>query len=365
MKRPHVLFVAPSLDVGGAEYVMVSLADGLREHASVRFALVRPFGSLVDQLSEPPILLGGRLRWIPTLLRAIHKSPPDAVMASAWDINLGLMAARPWFPSRTRLVIREPVSVRLAMAEKFWRQPLKGTYFRLYAKADAIVALSQKIAHEIVGEVPAMTSRLVTIPNAPPLWRLPPLPSPGQRWHGGKLRCVALGRLTHQKGYDQLIGSVALVRQKGLDATLTIFGEGPDRAMLEALATARDVAQHVALPGRLDDLAHLQDGDLFVLSSRFEGLPNALIEALCAGVPALAAVHGTAADEIVKDGIDGWLVEGCSESELAAGLMRAVITLPGMDRRALAEQARERFSHATMVARYRTALLDLRYEPGS
>jgi glycosyltransferase involved in cell wall biosynthesis len=135
--------------------------------------------------------------------------------------------------------------------------------------------------------------------------------------------------------------------------------------MLEALVTARGVAQYVALPGRLDDLAHLQDGDLFVLSSRFEGLPNVLIEALCAGVPALAAARGTAADEIIRDGINGWLVEGCSESELAAGIMRATTTLSSIDRRTLAEQARERFSHATMVARYRTALLDLRCEPGS
>ena len=120
---------------------------------------------------------------------------------------------------------------------------------------------------------------------------------------------VAAGRLGHQKGFDMLLDAFAAARARGVVATLTILGDGPDRGALEALAARLRVADAVHFVGfQANPFAYFAAADLFVLSSRYEGLPNVVLEAMACGCPVVAFDCPRGVREIVQDGHNGALL---------------------------------------------------------
>jgi len=119
---------------------------------------------------------------------------------------------------------------------------------------------------------------------------------------------LAVGRLQVQKDYPTLIRAFALVRQTR-PVRLLILGEGKERPLLEALVKELGLEQDVSLPGFvLNPYAYMARAALFVLSSRWEGLPTVLIEALCCGAPVVSTDCPSGPREILRDGQYGPLV---------------------------------------------------------
>lgn len=155
---------------------------------------------------------------------------------------------------------------------------------------------------------------------------------------GSSRTVVAAGRLDPQKGFDLLIPAFAQATRKFPDWSLKILGEGPERPRLERLVDAEGVGGRVTFPGTVrDPFRHLQEAAVFALSSRYEGFPNVLLEAMTLGLAVVAADCPCGPAEIVRDGVDGLLVDPDSVSALARGLER----LMGDDdlRRRLGRQA--------------------------
>ena len=135
---------------------------------------------------------------------------------------------------------------------------------------------------------------------------------------------VGIGRLTHQKDFGTLIRAFALVRKRKR-ARLLILGEGEDREALETLSLDLGVAEDVCLPGFLrNPYAVLSRAALFVLSSRWEGLPGVLIEALACGSKVVATDCPSGPREILDNGAYGELVPIEDEMSLAAAMERAL-----------------------------------------
>jgi GalNAc-alpha-(1->4)-GalNAc-alpha-(1->3)-diNAcBac-PP-undecaprenol alpha-1,4-N-acetyl-D-galactosaminyltransferase len=132
---------------------------------------------------------------------------------------------------------------------------------------------------------------------------------------------LAVGKLIHQKGFDLLIKAFAQVCDTHPEWTLTILGEGEMRAELEQLCVKLQLAERVYMPGVVKNIdAHLRKADIFALSSRFEGFPVTLCEAMACGVPAIAADCLSGPREIVHNGVDGLLVVPDNVDALAVGL---------------------------------------------
>jgi GalNAc-alpha-(1->4)-GalNAc-alpha-(1->3)-diNAcBac-PP-undecaprenol alpha-1,4-N-acetyl-D-galactosaminyltransferase len=140
------------------------------------------------------------------------------------------------------------------------------------------------------------------------------LPNPVHPWptqgsHATK-RLVAVGRLVRQKGFDLLIDSFTRIAARHPDWTLEIYGEGDERSTLEAQVQRSSNADRIKLPGVSREIETVYaDAGLFVLPSRFEGYPNALLEALAAGCPVIATDCPGATGEILDGGRYGLLVE--------------------------------------------------------
>ena len=136
-------------------------------------------------------------------------------------------------------------------------------------------------------------------------------------------RIIAVGRLVRQKGFDLLIDSFAKIAARHPDWKLEIYGEGSERLALEAQVERRGCVERIGLPGIHTDIGEVYaDAGLFVLPSRFEGYPNALVEALAAGCPVIATNCPGASEQILEGGLYGMLVEPENVDALADALDR-------------------------------------------
>ncbi len=165
---------------------------------------------------------------------------------------------------------------------------------------------------------------------------------------------LSIGRLEEQKGLDVLIGAFARIAAKFPRAHLVLVGDGPDREKLMCSADAHRIKDRVWLVGRRTDVPQLlAAADVFVLSSRWEGMPNVVLEAMAAGRPVIATrVEGTS--ELLVDGVTGWLVPVGDLSALAARL-ETTLSAPDTAQtvgRAAQDFVNKQFTTEEMVGRY-------------
>lgn len=202
-------------------------------------------------------------------------------------------------------------------------------------------------------------ARLALIPNPVPSVLCADRPATGTR-------VIAIGRFTAEKGFDLLIRSFAAVAAAFPEWSLTIFGDGPLRGALEQLVIERGMKGRVFLPGVTKNSSEsLAQADLFVLSSHFEGFPNALCEAMAAGVACIATDCPDGPRDIVRNGLDGILVP---PGDLDA-LSRALAGLMGSpdERRRLGRNAREgigRFSIERVMGEWDRLLAGVQRQRG-
>jgi glycosyltransferase involved in cell wall biosynthesis len=136
---------------------------------------------------------------------------------------------------------------------------------------------------------------------------------------------VACGRLNFQKGFDVLIRAHKLVRAAGLEHRLCILGEGPLRSELASLIARMNVSDTVMMPGFLQNpFAAIRHASAFVLSSRFEGLPHVILEALALGTPVVATDCPSGPAEILENGRYGILVPTEDAEAIAKALMTII-----------------------------------------
>lgn len=174
-------------------------------------------------------------------------------------------------------------------------------------------------------------------------------------------RLIAVGRLVPQKGFDLLLPAVAKARAAGVDLSLVLAGDGPDRPALEAQSGALGLADRVTFVGWMSDLDTLLDeSDLLVMPSRWESQGRTMLEALARGIPVLAAATGTA-PELLADEVAGGLLPDLSVEALDSALRRAAGRT--FDCRAIADRVRLRHQAEIVagqqLAHYRAAGIDL------
>ena len=215
-----------------------------------------------------------------------------------------------------------------------------------YPLLDAVVTLTNSSASWVAKNTGAR--HVEVIPN-PVIWPLPSHPprlDPQDYLKPGQRVLLGVGRLTEQKGFDLLIAAFAELAPRFPDWVLVILGEGPLRHQLEDQVLASGLRGRVLLPGVAGNIGDwYQRADIYVMSSRFEGFPNTLLEALAYGIPSVSFDCPTGPGDIIRHGVDGFLIPPGNLEELTQTLERLMYDEPL--RRRLGERAvdvRERFS---------------------
>jgi glycosyltransferase involved in cell wall biosynthesis len=203
------------------------------------------------------------------------------------------------------------------------RERLREQYVRRYPGLDALVTLTQTDAtayRDLLGD----RVRIEAIPNA-----VPEVGSARAQHLPGNATVVSAGRLTRQKGFDRLIRAFARVHRSHPDWTLDIFGRGPDEPALRAQIDAADLSSVVRLRGFTDTpYRHFAQSSIYVMSSRYEGFPLVLLEAMGVGLPLVAFDCPTGPADLITDGTNGLLVPNGNVKALAAALNRLIEDAP-------------------------------------
>lgn len=213
---------------------------------------------------------------------------------------------------------RRPVVGRVHIT---WSELLRGVspWHRwassLHSLADKLIGISEGVAGDLVKHSPRLRDKVVAIrhPYAPSQWLQAQARAAPPTWTDHvftKRTLLAVGSLTHRKGFDVLLAAFAeLVQKWGLDLHLLILGEGEERPKLESLAERLGVNSRLFMPGFQENPYPLfARAEIFVLSSRLEGLATVILEAMAFGLPVIATECSHAIRAIMKDGRYGILV---------------------------------------------------------
>ncbi|ODG98806.1 group 1 glycosyl transferase [Nostoc sp. KVJ20] len=300
---------------------------------------------------SPNAIIGiyNNLNRIGTLRNAIINSNPDVVISFMSKINAITLLTTRWL--NIPVVISErsnPIKSYLGGAWKQLRQ-------QTYPFADRIVFQTKRARDCFPLK---LQNNSCIIPN---MVVLPPIEKQSSDKVLRERSLVAMGRFVPEKGFDLLLQAFAQLKDRYPEWTLTILGDGKLRPDLESLRNQLGLSDRVYFPGMVkNNYDFLQQAEIFIMSSRFEGFPNALCEAMASGLPVISTDCPSGPREIIRDGIDGILVPNEDVSALAAAMERLMSSEE--ERKSLAARAPEiieRFSVEKIMGMWEEVLAEV------
>ena len=346
---------------GGVEHMMVNLAAAMaRQGVAVDLVRARAEGGHVASLPDGVrvVDLGARHSWssVWPLARYLRRERPAALLAAKDRANRAAIRAARLARVDTRIAVRlgnnlsQALHGRSALRRWLRTRPMR----RAYRRADAVIAVSHGVAEDTaaVTGLPLKSIQVLPNPVVTPQLAERAAGAPDHPWlrePGNAPLILAVGRLNRQKDFPTLLRAFARLREDRA-ARLIILGEGPRRAELAALIRDLGLAEAVSLPGfAANPYPAMARADLFVLSSAWEGSPNALTEALALGTPVVATDCPSGPREILADGRYGPLVPVGDDAALADAMARTLAEPPA---RAHLQAAAERYRDTASARAY-------------
>lgn len=329
-----IAFFTSTLE-GGVGRIIVNLLEGLKEKDfKIDLICVEAGNQFLDLIPKNVKLINLKLKRTllsyPFLVSYLFKQKPKILLTFTTANLVGLLTKI--IPGiKTSILISEHLSLEgsLPQINFLKRNIVKFLMKFLYPKAERIIAISKKVAQDLVKIARVPESKIVIIYNpviSPKIFQL------GEEKPDEKVNFIlknnlpfilSVGRLTKQKDYSTLIKAFSIVKNY-FDIKLLILGEGEERASLENLIRNLNLEKYVFLPGFISNPYPIfKKAKLFVLSSAWEGLPTALIEAMAFGIPVVSTDCPGGSKEILENGKYGKLVK-VGDVE---GLARAIIEI--------------------------------------
>lgn len=333
MGKRKILVFAQSA-VGGAERMSVTITKTLdKAKFEVIYYLVGPTNNkdkaplqnfIPNDMKVHCVAAGKLLLMIAKYFSILLRERPDVVFSSVININNKLLLLRNLF-NKTKFIAR--CDNYLYTYNERQKQVIRKTY----PHADVIIAQTEEMKSELVDQLRMPEDKVVVLQNPVDAETIDRKIQEGKAPYppDGKVRYVASGRFAHQKGFDLLIEAFAVVKRQQIDAELYIVGRNDGGCEECYKEVKRLIEKHglqdcVKCVGFQDNpYVYIKYADCFVLSSRWEGLPNVMIESLYLGTPVAAFKCIPVIERIVTDGTDGFLAEKEDVKSLAKAMMEA------------------------------------------
>jgi glycosyltransferase involved in cell wall biosynthesis len=321
----RLLFTLGSLEGGGAERVIINLLKYLdRSKFELHLAVVHYYGPFIESVPGDVVLhdlKAGRVRksFLP-FIRLFRQLKPELIFSTLGYLNLAILLLKPFIPRTTKIFVRETSLVSENLQEVPFLWIWEWLYRLFYKKADCIICLCQTMVKDLTEHYNIEPGKMVCIYNPVDLAEIHILADQGLNPFSGNGQgphILAAGRLGPEKGFDRLIRAFSSLINKKPTARLWIMGKGDREDSLKGLIRELNLQEKVFLTGfQTNPFLWFKHADLFVLSSRYEGLPNTLLEALACGCPVVALQHPGGTGEVLEilglkeryvDSLDHWL----------------------------------------------------------
>jgi glycosyltransferase involved in cell wall biosynthesis len=331
MTAAHIVICQHDFAQGGTERVAMTLASqwldtgrrvtilcGSREGGTIGRA--DPRVEIVEL--SPPIRRSSfsRLALGEAMARRLPDLQPDAVFIPG-NFHFGL--GRPLRRALLGVPIVAKVSNPLLPALPWPVRPVAAAALRAYlAPFDALVFMADELAAAARGQLPDRAIAVIAEPSLPAGWQPPPRDGPQQ-----PPLVIAIGRMERQKHLALALRSFAALRRQR-EARLLVLGDGPERSALEALAAELGISGSIEMPGYVPGVAsHIARASALLLTSRYEGYPAVVVEALAGDCPVVATNCTPVLGGLLGSDIRGRIVDR-DDPEALAQALAAVLDLP-------------------------------------
>ena len=303
--KKTIIFILPDLDTGGAERIVTTIANHLpRNLFSVKILLLRKEGGYLDILKDDVEIIDiktPRIRHsLKPILREIKKRKPDIVFCGFGEINAYLSLFIPLFP-KTKFIARETNVVSQHVKRKEIR-----FFYKFYSNYHRIICQSDDMMNDLIENFKIRANKIIKINNPVDfdfiekqleISRIPEV------FKNDYKNVVAIGNLSSRKGFDNLLKVFGHLKNEKI--LLHILGDGRDSVLLHQKKEQFGLENVIFHGQQKNPYQFLKYSDLFILSSRYEGFPNVLLEAGACGVYALANNCPGGINEIIQPKING------------------------------------------------------------
>ena len=350
-----IFFLIPSLTSGGSERVFSILANHLDNQQFDITVFVLDGRNRFYDIDESRVqvvdLKSPRIRQaFSKIIKIIRGEKPDLVVSTLSHLNQFIGLMKPVLPQKTRFIARE--STILSVFHRQQSMPaLRDLLVRwLYPSFDGLICQSQRMAKDFENNYNLAPSQLTIINNPVDTEGVLKLAFetivPAKK---AAFRFVSVGRLSAEKGIDKALRILA--RLENRDFEYHIIGEGNERSRLEELAKTLGISENVLFQGvQKNPFSWIISADLLLLTSEFEGFPNVLLEAGAVGTPSIAFACGGVVEEIITDGINGFIVKDGDEAAFSAAILRGCST--EFNRSRIQDLTKNKFGVEKIVAQY-------------
>ncbi|MCS3528702.1 glycosyltransferase [Chryseobacterium sp. JUb7] len=357
MKKISIIFILPDLETGGAERIVTTIANHLsRDRFEPKILLLRKKGGYLNLLKNDVEIIDidtERIRHsLKPILREIYRRKPDIVFSGFGEVNAYLSLFIKLFP-RTKFIARETNVV----TEHVTRKEIK-FFYNFYNNYDKIIAQSDDMMKDLTKNFRIKSSKIIKINNPVDFDFIDEKMRASVKPESFKYNyknVVAIGNLSSRKGFDNLLKVFS--RLKNENILLHILGDGQDREILHQMKDFLGL-KNVFFHGRQENpYQFLKYADLFVLSSRYEGFPNVLLEAGACGTYSLANNCPGGINEIIQNNINGEISDIENHEDFSQKIMRVLHET--YDKESIKNSIKSRFSKSIILDRYEKVLLDL------
>lgn len=357
-----IAFFLPALSFGGIEANTIRLAKSFIEKGyDIELLLGRAQGEYLERIDKSLKVINFNKKrsigMIYSLVRYMKKEKPDIVYTGGEQANIILMLAKLLSP-KTKVIIsiRTNLTVEYKETERIIKKklyPLLSKY--LYKLADSIVTVSKGVADDVNKFLNLPKSKLTVIYNPiidDEIFNLMEQRNSHPWLNDDQYKViVSVGRLVNQKNFSLLIKAFKKVKEQLPEAKLIILGEGPEKQKLKYLIEELEMEKDVTLEGFVQNpYSYMKKSDLFVLSSKWEGFGNVIVEALATGTPVVSTKCPSGPDEILENGKFGYLVNLNDVEQMSTAILHELST-PSADEKKRKARA-EKFSVESATIQY-------------
>lgn len=327
MKRKLAVIV-PSLNGGGAEKVMVNVIRNLdKSKFDVRLILIKKEGPYIKLIPDDIMavdLKSDRVRYsIIKLVKELNSFKPDVILSTLGHLNLALLGIRPLLKGNPKIIVREANTPSKSILKR--KKLFSHLYRYLYPRADLIIAQCKDMKNDIIESFKIDEKKIRYIYNPIDIEKIRESMECENPYDENAVNILSVGRLTSQKGFDILIDALKTVAKKIPNVHLTILGEGSLKNELQEHAEKLGIKEKISFIGFVDNpYPYYYFAETYVLSSRWEGFPNTLLEALACGTKVVATNCKSGPREILEENKYGILVKEGNVESLAKGIIQAL-----------------------------------------